>query len=147
VFIASGEPKRTRRNPRIAARAVTLRRRIPLLVAALAVIVTAAAWPAAGSARAASTGYVYLVTPHWWSWCPGSGNYVTFVYYVNGSLSSGGDGGDDIVYAKVNLNASNTIVMADRCAKTLPQGGTYNISPTRTGQTWWLGYPSGTYHN
>jgi hypothetical protein len=98
-------------------------------------------------ARAATTGWVYLVTPRWWGWCPGSGNYVTWVDYANGNVSSGGDGGDDIVYAKVQLNTSNTITMAVQCRKNLPQGSQVTITPTRNNQTWFLGYPSGAWGN
>jgi hypothetical protein len=104
-----------------------------------------AAVVAPAPASAATTGYVYLVTPQWWGWCPGSGNYVTRVDYVVSSISSGGDSGDDIVYAKVNLNESQTVVMAVQCKKTLPQGSSTSIKPTRTGQTFFLGYPSGSW--
>lgn len=95
----------------------------------------------------AATGYVYLVTPKWWGWCPGSGNYVTHVDYVNGSFSSGGDGGDDVVYAHVQLGTPNTITMAVQCARSLPQGSQATITPARTGQSWFMGYPSGAWGN
>lgn len=98
-------------------------------------------------AAAATTGWVYLVTPRWWGWCPGSGNYVTRVDYYNGDFSSGGDAGDDIVYAKVQLNAPNTITMAVQCAKNLPQGSQVTITPSRNNQTWYMGYPSGAWGN
>ncbi|MFJ1542251.1 hypothetical protein ACIODS_27305 [Micromonospora chalcea] len=96
-------------------------------------------------ANAATTGYVYLVTPKWWGWCPGSNNAITWVGWVNSSISSGGDSGDDIVYAKVNLNVSQTVVMTVQCSRSTPQGASASIKPTRTGQTFFMGYPSGSY--
>lgn len=119
-------------------------RRMKVLTIALAIgLGTLVAAPPANAA----TGYVYLVTPRWWGWCPGNGNYVKRVDYVNGILSSGGDKGDDIVYAKVDLKRDNTIVMSVQCAKNNPQGSIATIKPNRTGQTFWMGYPSGAYGN
>lgn len=93
----------------------------------------------------AATGNVYLVTPRWWGWCPGGDNYVTWVSYAVSSVSSGGDGGDDIVYAKVILNQAQDVVMGVQCKKTLPQGSSTSITPTRSGQTFFMGFPSGSW--
>jgi hypothetical protein len=124
-----------------------MRKRVVVLAALVAVIGAVALLPSGASARTTSYGYVYLVTPHWWGWCPGISNWVTWVGWVDGVMSSGGDGGDDIVYARVNLNTWNTVVMAVQCAKTLPQGMTYSIYPTRNGQAFYFGYPAGVWHN
>lgn len=119
-------------------------RNLKMLIAVLAVgLGSFMATPPADAA----TGYVYLVVPKWWGWCPGSSNYATWVGYVNSNVSSGGDSGDDIVYARVNLNQPNTITMAVHCRRTLPQGSQATIRPTRNNQTFWMGYPSGAYGN
>lgn len=114
-----------------------------------AIVASAALVVASPAATSASTsyGYVYLVTPRWWGWCPGKSNAVKRVDYVVDNVSSGGDSGDDIVYAKVRLNQNNTVTMAVQCTKTLPQGSQETIKPTRNKQTFWMGYPSGAYGN
>jgi hypothetical protein len=121
-----------------------LHRALVGVLAAVASLV-AALVIAPAPASAATTGYVYLVTPKWWGWCPGSNNAITWVGWVNSNISSGGDSGDDIVYAKVYLGQSQEVVMAVQCSKTTPQGSTTTIKPTRTGQTFFMGYPSGSY--
>ncbi|WBC03315.1 hypothetical protein [Micromonospora sp. WMMA1976] len=88
---------------------------------------------------------MYLVTPRWWGWCPGNGNYVTGVNYAVSNVSSGGDSGDDIVYAKVNLNQAQDVVMGVQCAKNTPQGSSASITPTRSGQTFYMGFPTGSW--
>ncbi|HEX4491962.1 MAG TPA: hypothetical protein VH914_12215 [Acidimicrobiia bacterium] len=106
------------------------------LAGSIALVIPITALPAS-----ASTGNVYVVTARQDGWCPGSGNYVTFVNWATFSgpvTASGGDGGDDIVYPRVALNTSNTIVLAVSCKKTTPMGTSIDIKPTRTGLTYFV---------
>jgi hypothetical protein len=99
-------------------------------------------------ANAYSYGWVYIVVPKWWGWCPNPSylnNYVTYVNYDVSGVSSGGDGGDDIVYAKVLLNQTNTVNLGVQCRWTMPQAATTRIVPTRTGQTFFVGATGGNY--
>ena len=117
-----------------------------LAIASAGVLATSASAPAASSA-AAATGGVYIVTPTWWNWCPGS--IVTAVYFFNTTNgTSGGDTGDDIAWAPVILNQTNYLTVIVKCATAGLSSSTYtNIRPTRTGQSWFIGASSATWHN
>lgn len=121
-----------------------MRTAIPRIFLSLALVLGFAAIGPAGPATAA-TASVYLVTPKWWGWCPGSGNSVTRVNYVVAGVSQGGDSGDDVVYARVNLNVNNTVIMAVTCRFNTPQGSSAVIRPTRNGQTFFMGFPDGSW--
>jgi hypothetical protein len=116
--------------------------KLSILIAALVV----AAGSLAGAASA-SAGGVYVITPHWWGWCPSSG--VHAVYYFNQTNgATGGDAGDDIVWVPVYLNQTNFLTVTVQCNAAWESSGTYtNIRPTRTGQAWYIGSGGGTWHN
>jgi hypothetical protein len=122
------------------------RRRVWALLSVLGAIAVVAALAATSRASAGSGG-VYVVTPTWWGWCPGSS--VTAVYYFNQTNgASGGDSGDDIVWAPVILNQSNALTVIVKCRATSESSSTYTfIRPTRTGQAWYIGANGGTWHN
>jgi hypothetical protein len=98
---------------------------------------------------------VYVSLPTWLGNCPGGGS-VTGIWAANGDLWStpaAGDWGDDLVYPKVNLYASNQISAQPFCNRPWYKGGSYygpavtaTIYPTRQGQTFWIG-PVGQNHN
>lgn len=120
-----------------------------VLVVVIATVMTAvlpAAAPAAPARSSAAVGYVYLVTPKWWGWCPYSS--ITYVGWFNAGVSQGGDGGNDIVYAKVLLKQDNRITMQVSCSRSMPMGNVVTtIRPNRNGQTFWFGYPAGVWSN
>lgn len=115
--------------------------------AAVVLAISSAAILAVSASASASTGGVYLVTPTWWGWCPGSS--VTAVHYVNQTTgATGGDSGDDIAWASVNLNQTNYLTVWVTCRATWESSATYtNIRPTRSGQAWYIGADSNTWHN
>ena len=83
---------------------------------------------AAPTAEAATQVWVYVVTPNWWGWCSSTA-YTSFSNTTTGH--SGGDGGDDIVWIRMNLNQSNTIhIQKVGCN----QGTIAYVRPTRSGQ-------------
>ena len=115
------------------------------VAAAMAIAAGTATVAAAAPAEAATYGYVYLVTPQWWGWCPNSS--ITFVHFTVAGISDGGDSGDDVVYARVALNQNNNVSMSDACRWSTPMGSLATIYPTRNNETFWMGYPGGSYHN
>jgi hypothetical protein len=135
---------------------VWLRRAGPVVggvAAAFVLVVTAT--PATHAARngairstATANSGVYAVMPTWWGWCPGWGNYATYAYYINFTTGTQyGDWGDDIVWMRVANNQWNSLQVGVQCRWSPPQGWNFSIFPTRYGQTFWFGYPGGTYHN
>lgn len=123
------------------------RRLLAAVVVALSALVTAVASPSAASA--ASYGWNYISLPTWLNNCPGGGS-VKEVRVVVGTTWSGGDAGDDLVYAKVTMNANQTVIATGRCViGTFSYWGpasSNTIRPTRQNQTWWVG-PDGVRHN
>jgi hypothetical protein len=120
-----------------------------LVMLAVGIAAAAVAFSSAQNASAASANSgVYAVAPQWWGWCLGWGNYVTYVHYINFTTGQQyGDWGDDIVWMPVANGQWNSVQIAVQCRWSMPQGWNYSILPTRYGQTWWFGYPGGTYHN
>lgn len=122
-----------------------MRRR--LATAALVLAITASGALALSAGGSAASGGVYVITPTWWGWCPGSS--VTAVYYFNQTNgASGGDAGDDVIWVPVNLYQTNFLTVIVKCRATWESSSTYtNIYPTRTGQSWFIGAGGGTWHN
>ena len=123
-----------------------MRTRLTTLAVVIAMSLAGALALAADGASA-SNGGVYVVTPTWWGWCPGSS--VTAVYWWNDTTgASGGDAGDDIVWVSVNMNQPNTLTLAVKCRATWESAPAYTtIRPTRTGQAWFVGADSNNWHN
>ena|SRR2546421_13025412 len=130
------------------------RRKIPcrrglVLLALVASLSSVTAISAAMPAKAATANSgIYVVMPSWWGWCAGYGNYATYAYSIN--FTSGtqhSDWGDDIVWMPVVNNQWNSIQVGVQCRWSMPQGWNFSIYPTRYGETYWFGYPGGTYHN
>jgi hypothetical protein len=103
------------------ARAVTASRvaaRFLQLVATLAVVavLAAAAGVSAGPAAAANANSgVYAIAPPWGGYCMGTGNYATYVFYINFTTGQqGGDSGDDIVWLPVANGVRNTVEIGRR---------------------------------
>ncbi|HLX32591.1 MAG TPA: hypothetical protein VKR79_07470 [Gaiellaceae bacterium] len=118
-----------------------------LVVAALILAIGSIAGLAGSANASAASGGVYVVTPTWWGWCPGS--TVTAVYYINQSTgASGGDAGDDIVWVPVHLNTANELTVTVKCRAAWESSATYTfIRPTRTDQAWFIGAGGETWHN
>lgn len=114
------------------------------LVVLVAMIASAVVLALSASASA-SNGGVYMVTPTWWGWCPGSS-----VFHVDWwtSGTNGGDSGDDIVWVPVNLHQWNNVTLTVWC-RGWALSGTQNVDiyPTRNGQAWFVGAGGGTWHN
>jgi hypothetical protein len=133
-----------RRDPRTA-----MRRAVVTVLSILAMIgaVLVVAEPAQA---AGGNGWVYISLPTWLNNCP-SGGAVRYPRVAVGATWSGGDYGDDLVYAFVVLNTNQTVSGQGLCYF----GSTYGypgpafsqtIRPTRNNQTWWVG-PGGVRHN
>lgn len=100
------------------------------------------------SAHAWTASNVYVSYPTWLGNCPGGGNVIG-IYSASGNLWSTpatGDWGDDLIYPRVYLYTSNTISAQVFCSRPWWKGGNYwgpavsaSITPTRGGQTFWLG--------
>jgi len=120
------------------------------VIAALSsVIVACLIASVAAPTASAATAWNYISLPTWLGNCPGGGS-VKFLQVSVGNTWSGGDWGDDLVYARVNLYQSQAVVARGYC-----QAGSrwywgpashQMIYPTRQGQTWWTG-PAGVRHN
>uniref|UniRef100_UPI003D8A083A hypothetical protein n=1 Tax=Gordonia sp. B7-2 TaxID=3420932 RepID=UPI003D8A083A len=99
----------------------------------------------------AITGWIYISFPKWLGNCPAGGSVFAILAAVGNTWTTGGkfDWGDDLVYAKVNLNKSQQVSAQVWCAKkpgkTKPErfpishAVTQSIKPTRNGQTVWVG--------
>lgn len=100
----------------------------------------------------AATGNVWVSFPTWLGNCPSGGSVTVIQGHVGNLWSTAWDAGDDLVYPRVNLNQTNTMVANVRCDRALNRGGPYwtpvswNFHPTRGGQTWWMG-PAGVRSN
>lgn len=119
-------------------------RRLAIVLAPFLAAVLAVA-PSGQTAPATSVGWVYVSAPTWLGNCP-RGGLVRFLHVSNWGpsvITYAADGGDDIVYLKVALGESNTLVVAPVCyngTKSWPgASSTHTIRPKRTKQTFWLG--------
>lgn len=117
--------------------------------ASIAIVLASAAGGLALNASPAHAiyGQVYIVTPKWWGWCPGTGNYVTQVVAHN--ITTGDRAaslpGKDVAFLRIDFERSNKVVVAVSCKWNTPLGATATIRPVRHKQTFYFGYPSGTY--
>jgi hypothetical protein len=99
-------------------------------------------------------GWIYISTPQWLGNCVDGKNNgpVTGLLMAEGDTysSSRWDRGDDIVYAKVNLGQRQQVSYEAFCSKPWPgryqPGVAQFITPTRAGQTVWVG-PAGVRYN
>ncbi|WP_157734991.1 hypothetical protein [Pseudofrankia inefficax] len=118
-------------------------------VSALFGVLAAAGAVTAAPASAASSGWDYISLPTWLGNCPGGGS-VQYLQVMVGDTWSGGDAGDDLVYAKVVIGQNQTVVAEGLCYKGTQSywgpASSQTIHPTRSGQTWWVG-PAGVSHN
>ena len=120
-------------------------------LAAVAALVLGGVLIAAPQASAAN-GHIYVSLPTWLGNCPrgGSVKELHVTTWTPAVSDYQHDKGDDLVYIKVALNESNTVVSQPVCrngSKSYPgTPSTDEISPSRSGQTWWLG-PKGVRHN
>jgi hypothetical protein len=100
-------------------------------------------------ASASGYGWDYISLPTWAGNCPAGGS-VKFMQIMVGNTWSGGDYGDDLVYAKVVLGQDQSVVGQGFCyngSRSYPGTPfTQTIHPTRSDQTWWVG-PYGVWHN
>lgn len=123
------------------------RRLLVIAIAAFSVLCGSVA--GAPAASAASYGWNYISLPTWLGNCPGGGS-VRYLQVMVGDTWSGGDYGDDLVYAKVRMNENQTVVAQGQCvsgSRTYWGPASSNtIRPTRQNQTWWVG-PAGVNHN
>jgi len=116
-----------------------------LLFIVLLTLVVASVGASASSARAA-TGWVYICWPTW----QGNPGGVNLIQAYSPLWSTTGDAGDDIVYARVTLNANNQVIY--QLFHTTSYGtfrigmGSNTVRPTRSNQCWYIG-PSGVTHN
>ncbi len=94
---------------------------------------------------------IYAVAPEWGGFCPdvrGLNNYATYVHYVNYTTGDrGGDSGDDIVWMRVRLGVNNSVQVNVQCRWSTPIGMSYNIVPSRNGQTYWFSIGGSTWRN
>lgn len=123
------------------------------LVCATVIAVALSIGTALGGAAPANaaTGWIYISFPKWLGNCPAGGSVFAILASVGGTWSTGGrfDWGDDLVYAKVNLNQSQSVSAQVWCAKspgrTKPErfnvshSVSQTIKPTRNNQTVWVG--------
>jgi hypothetical protein len=97
----------------------------------------------------AADGWNYISLPTWLGNCPTGGSVKQLSVSV-GNTWSGGDFGDDLVYARVRMNEDQTVVAQGLCyqgSRTYWGPASSNtIHPTRQNQTWWVG-PAGVSHN
>jgi len=116
-----------------------------LLAGALAVAFAVTATQASASGY----GWDYISLPTWAGNCPAGGS-VKFMQIMVGDTWSGGDWGDDLVYAKVVLGQDQPVVGQGLCyngSRSYWGPSFYQtIHPTRSNQTWWVG-PYGVWHN
>jgi hypothetical protein len=142
------------RAHRLSPRTNRTRRRVAsIAIGALAA--TSLAVTATTPAQATPYSNIYVSFPTWLANCPNGGK-VTVINAAVGDLWAtppGGDGGDDLIYPKVNLNASNDISAQNFCSRPWYDGGGYwaptvsaTFEPTRGGQTFWIG-PAGQTNN
>lgn len=124
-------------------------RRMRRLAAGTATLALAGLTAIPGTAYGQSYGWDYISLPTWEGNCPGGGS-VKFMQVSVGDTWSGGDFGDDLVYAKVVLGQNQPVVGQGLCYKGSKScwGPAFyqTIHPSRTGQTWWVG-PAGVTHN
>lgn len=125
----------------------TLRRHTALFLATILIAVAGAlALPKSASA---TNGWNYISLPTWLGSCPGGG-HVVYLFVAVGNTWSGGDGGDDLVYARVALNQNQTVSAQGLCYNGRfsywGPASSNTIHPTRNNQTWWVG-PWGVRHN
>ena len=114
-----------------------------------ALLLAAAAFAASAPAASAGTGWNYISLPTWLGNCPYGGS-VKYLSVTVGNTWSGGDWGDDLVYARVNLYQSQRVTARGLCnAAGWQYWGPWSyqtIYPTRQNQTWWVG-PRGVSRN
>lgn len=103
----------------------------------------------ASPALAAGNANVYVSFPTWLGNCPGGGSVTGIYAAVGNTWSTAGDWGDDLIYPSVNLYQSNALNARVFCNRPWYNGGGYwvnvvgiNFTPTRPGQTFWVG-PAG----
>jgi hypothetical protein len=113
----------------------------------MSVLATSLAFASPASADYANSG-VYAVAPQWGGFCPGYGNYATWVYYINFTTGNQwGDSGDDIVWMRVVNGRPNLVHIGVQCRWSTPIGADAWITPTRYGQAWWFSVWGQTWHN
>jgi hypothetical protein len=108
----------------------------------------------APAASAAGEAWVYVSTPTWLGNCAfgkDKGRVTRLLMAVGNTYSSTKwDTGDDIVYAKVILGKKQRVSYEAFCNKKWPgyyqPGVQQTITPTRKGQTVWVG-PAGVRYN
>ncbi len=72
-------------------------------------------------------------------YCAGTGNYATYVYYINFTTGDrGGDSGDDIVWMRVANGRPNSVQVGVQCRWSTPIAMNFTITPTRYGQSFWF---------
>lgn len=100
-------------------------------------------------AHAAGYGWDYISLPTWAGNCPAGGS-VKYMQIMVGTTWSGGDWGDDLVYAEVMIDQWQPVVGEGLCVNGSKSywgpAFTQWIYPTRSNQTWWVG-PYGVWHN
>lgn len=127
-------------------------RGIALAVAATSVALSSLLGVTALMARpaaAAGYGWDYISLPTWLANCPGGGS-VKYMQVMVGSTWSGGDYGDDLVYARVVVGDDQPVVGKGLCynGNRSYWGPDFyqTIHPNRSNQTWWVG-PAGVRSN
>lgn len=119
-------------------------RRLSSVLAAFFVAALMSVISALPASAISANANVYAVAPSG-NWCPGWLNKVTWVQWANNTTGgTAGDGGDDVVWMPVRTGYTNNVVISVKCKYNTPLGMSYNIRPSRNGQTFWF-YPNGTY--
>ncbi len=118
-----------------------MRRLVIVIVTALMALVSNASPASAVTADAGA----WVVAPNWWGWCGGGKvTKVIVTNYTTGTTDQGWDGADK-VYIKVKKNMNNNIQTNVRCQWVTPHGAYHTLNVGGSGQTFFVGYPSGVY--